>query len=165
VRGLGIAAVVLVADQASKAWLLDLMEANQFRMIEVTGFFNLVMVWNPGVSFGMFATGSEGTRWLLTAVALVISAGLVWWLRRQTAWLAVVAIGLVIGGALGNAIDRIVFGAVADFFDFHVAGWSWPAFNVADSAITVGVLLLLLDAFLAPRAAARPDAAKKGGRS
>lgn len=123
------------------------------------------MVWNRGVSFGMFATDAETTRWLLTALALAISAGLVWWLRRQTNGLAVLAIGLVIGGAVGNAIDRIRYGAVADFFDVHVAGWSWPAFNVADSAITVGVLLLLLDAFRAPKAAAKKAAPKKQGRA
>ena len=148
---------MLVLDQASKAWLIGLLEAREFRGIEVTGFFNLVMVWNRGVSFGMLATGEETMRWLLTALALVISAGLVWWLRRQSHRLAVVAIGLVIGGAVGNAIDRIVYGAVADFFDVHVAGWSWPAFNVADSAITVGVLLLLLDAFRTPKAAAKKE--------
>ena len=150
---------MLVADQASKAWLLDVMAANGFRGIEVTGFFNLVMVWNRGVSFGMLNSGAETTRWLLTALAVAVSAGLVVWLARTTQRLPALAIGLVIGGALGNALDRVRYGAVADFFDFHVAGYSWPAFNIADAGITVGVLLLLLDALMAPR-----SSGKAGGR-
>ena len=146
---------MLVADQASKALLLDLLAANGFRGIELTGFLNLVMVWNEGVSFGLLGGGAEAMRWVLTGLALVISGALAVWLGRTEARLQALAIGLVIGGALGNAIDRVVHGAVADFFDFHVAGWSWPAFNVADSAITVGVGLLLLDALLAPRSGPR----------
>jgi len=122
-----------------------------FRAIEITGFFRIVMVWNSGVSFGMLNTGEETTRWLLTVLAVGISIGLVFWLRQMNKRLQVIAIGLVIGGALGNAIDRVRYGAVADFFDFHVAGYSWPAFNVADAGITVGVLLLLLDAIMTPR--------------
>ena len=147
---------MLVADQASKAWLIDLLAAGGNRGIEVTGFFNLVMVWNRGISFGLFNTGAEATRWILIVLALAIAAGLVVWLRRLQGRLPVYAVGLVIGGALGNAFDRIHRGAVADFFDVHVAGYSWPAFNIADSAITVGVLLLLVDAFLTPRARPLP---------
>jgi len=146
---------VLVADQVSKALLLDLLAANGFRGIEVTGFFNLVMVWNTGVSFGMLGDGAEAMRWVLAGLAVVISGALLVWLARTEVRLQALAIGLVVGGAIGNAIDRVVHGAVADFFDVHVAGWSWPAFNVADSAITIGVGLLLLDALLAPRSGPR----------
>lgn len=144
---------MLVLDQASKLWLLDVMEANGFRGIEVTGFFNLVMVWNRGVSFGLLNSPEMAsvTRWLLVALALAISAGLAVWLRRLSGRLPVWGVGLVIGGAVGNAIDRVAYGAVVDFFDVHAFGWHWPAFNVADSVITVGVALLLVDALLAPK--------------
>jgi len=131
--------------------LIEFLNGMNFRAIEITGFFRIVMVWNSGVSFGMLNTGEETTRWLLTVLAVGISIGLVFWLRQMNKRLQVIAIGLVIGGALGNAIDRVRYGAVADFFDLHVAGYSWPAFNVADAGITVGVLLLLLDAIMTPR--------------
>jgi len=146
-----VLAVTLVADQVSKLILIDVMEANAFRPIEITGFFNLVMVWNRGVSFGMLGGGEETTRWLLTIFAVVVACALVVWMRRQELRRQVIAIGLVAGGALGNAIDRVVYGAVADFFDVHVSGWSWPAFNIADSAITVGVVILVIDALLTSR--------------
>lgn len=149
-RGLGLAALVLILDQASKWWiLLDVMAPP--RMIEVTGFFNLVLVWNPGISFGMFGSG-EG-RWLLAGLAAAIAVALVVWIARTVRpWLAV-ALGLVVGGALGNALDRVIHGEVVDFLDFHLAGAHWPAFNLADSAITVGVIVMLVDSLFEKRAA------------
>ncbi|MBK1699191.1 signal peptidase II [Rhodovibrio salinarum] len=145
--GLVMAAVVLVADQVSKLWILDLMQPP--RRIEVTGFFNLVLVWNPGVSFGLLGAGNPWQPWLLSAFATIVAGGLLYWLHtgRHGRWTAL-AIGLIVGGAIGNVIDRLRFGAVVDFLDVHAAGWHWPAFNVADSAIVVGVGVLLLDAFL-----------------
>ena len=143
--------MVLVADQVSKAVLIEFLNGLNFQPVEITGFFRIVMVWNRGVSFGMFSGGEETTRWLLTALAVAISLGLVFWLRQAEKPLPVVAIGLVIGGALGNALDWVRYGAVADFFDVHVAGYSWPAFHIAVAAITVGVLLLVVDAMVAPR--------------
>jgi signal peptidase II len=131
--------------------LIEFLNGLNFEPVRLTGFFNIVMVWNRGVSFGMFNSGEEVTRWLLTALAVAVSIGLVVWLARVRTRLPAIAIGLVIGGALGNALDRVQYGAVADFFDFHVAGWSWPAFNIADAAITVGVLLLVLDAIMTPQ--------------
>lgn len=147
--GLAVAAVVFVLDRASKAWLLDVMRAHG-PVVELTSFFNLVMVWNSGVSFGMFQSGELG-RYLLSALALAIVAGLVLWLRRVEVWWLGAGLGAVIGGALGNVVDRLWYaeGAVADFFDLHVAGWHWPAFNLADAAIVAGVGLILLDALLA----------------
>ena len=144
--GLAIAAVILAADQISKYMLIGVMQDNGFQPIEIMPFFNLVMVWNRGVSFGLFASNMEIVRWLLTALAVGVSIGLLIWLYRATnRWLAI-GLGLVVGGAIGNAIDRVVYGAVADFFDFHLAGIGhWPAFNVADSAIVVGVGFLLID--------------------
>jgi signal peptidase II len=145
--GLGLAAVVLVLDQATKWWMLEVVGIALRPPIEVTPFFNLVMVWNRGVSFGLFAHEAEVMPYVLSGVAVAISVALfVWLARAERRWIAA-AIGLVVGGAVGNVIDRLRFGAVADFFDVHVAGWHWPAFNVADAAIVVGVGMILLDGF------------------
>ncbi len=145
--GLVIAGAVILGDQLSKWWVVaKLMQSP--RAIEITPFFSLVMVWNKGVTFGMFDTASSWTRWGFTGLALAIVVALLLWLRKvERRWLAA-SIGLVIGGALGNVIDRVRYGAVADFLDFHIRGYHWPAFNVADSAIMVGVALLLIDAWL-----------------
>lgn len=147
-RRLGFAAalLVLVADQVSKHWLLAVVAANPGG-VEVTSFFNIVMVWNSGVSFGMFGGGAESRRWILIGFALVVTAALLVWLWRRPEPVVAVALGCIIGGAVGNVIDRVRFGAVADFFDFHLLGWHWPAFNIADSAIVVGAGLMLLDSF------------------
>ena len=154
--GLAVAAAILVADQISK-WVILEHVMRPPRIIEVTGFFNLVMVWNPGVSFGMFGDGGEVGRWLLSALALAISAFLLHWLRQLDRWFPALAIGMVIGGAIGNVIDRVRFGAVADFLDFHVLGYHWPAFNIADSGIVVGVALLVFDQLFGPRPAGDGD--------
>lgn len=143
--GLVISALVIVLDQVSKWWILESVMRPP-RLIEITSFFNIVLVWNPGISFGMFRADSAEGRWALTALALAITVGLLVWMVRNTRLSVAVAIGLIVGGALGNVIDRIRFGAVVDFLDFHVSGWHWPAFNVADSAITVGAVLLIVDA-------------------
>lgn len=154
-QGLAVAVAVLLADQASKFWLIDLLTSDGGRSFRFGPVFNLVMVWNPGVSFGLFASDSNAMRWILTAVSVAVAAGLVVWLVRGTnRWLAI-ALGLVIGGAAGNAIDRVVHGRVADFFDFHVGAWHWPAFNLADSAIVVGVVMLVLDSLFADRRSPR----------
>ncbi len=145
--GLAVAAAILAFDQASKWIILDWV-MDPPRAIEVTGFFNLVMVWNRGVSFGLLSNDSALGPWLLSGVALAISAGLTIWMYRAAHRLLAVSLGLVIGGAVGNVIDRVRFGAVADFLDFHVAGFHWPAFNVADSAIVIGVVLIMLDGFV-----------------
>jgi len=143
-RGLLIALVVLIADQISKAAILDLMQPP--RVIEILPVFNIVLAMNRGVSFSLFANHGELTPYLLTGVALVMVAALLWWLRSAETRATRFAIGLVVGGALGNVIDRVRYGAVVDFLDVHVGAWHWPAFNVADSAITIGAILLMLDA-------------------
>ena len=149
-RGLSIAALVILLDQASKYWIVHHVMAPP-RIIEVTPFFNIVMVWNKGASFGLFSSQSVWTQAVLGGLAVVISVVLAVWLTKaRNKWLAV-SLGLVIGGALGNAIDRAVYRAVADFLDFHAAGYHWPSFNVADIAITVGVVLLLLDGLITGR--------------
>lgn len=145
--GLVTAGIVIVCDQLSKWWVVaKLMQPP--RAIEVTPFFDLVMVWNKGVTFGMFNTASSWTRWGFTGLALAIVFALWLWLRKVEGRWPAASIGLVIGGALGNVIDRVRYGAVADFLDVHVYGYHWPAFNVADSAITVGVAFLFIDALL-----------------
>lgn len=164
--GLGLAVVVLVLDQATK-WIfytgltgLDFWGAVPERLprapsVEVTGFFNLVTVWNFGVSFGMFNRGSAESAWIFALLASAITAVLLVWLARSPTRIIATALGLVIGGAVGNVVDRLRFGAVFDFLDLHVLGWHWPAFNIADAAISVGVLLLLVDALFAPKASAK----------
>ncbi len=142
---LAVAAAVIVLDQASKwvllAWLMD-----PPRPIEVTGFFNLVLTFNTGVSFGLFGGSAAAWKpWALGALALAVSGALLYWLARQPERFLALALGLIVGGALGNAIDRARLSAVVDFLDFHLGGWHWPAFNLADSAITVGVALLVFD--------------------
>lgn len=150
-----LALAVLVADQASKAWLIGWMESLG-GYLQVTGFFNLVMVWNRGISFGLFQSGETG-RYVLAGFAIVVSIGLLVWLRRGQPPLTALGIGAVLGGAIGNVLDRLGRGAVADFFDFHVFGYHWPAFNVADAAITLGVFAILLDGFRGGAQAARAD--------
>lgn len=146
VFGLLIALAILVADQISKLFFLDLMQQSPAGIV-VTPFFNLVMVWNTGVSFGLFQEDSNFRSWTLIAVALAVLVWLGVWLWRCRSGLVAAALGMIIGGAIGNVIDRYRFGAVFDFLDFHAFGQHWPAFNLADSAIVVGVGLLLLDGF------------------
>jgi len=144
-KGLGVALVVIGLDQATKWWIVETMMRPP-RSIPVTPFFNLVMGWNRGVSFGLFNQEGAANVWILVTIAAVIVIILLGWLRRTDRMMVGMAIGLVIGGAVGNAIDRLRFGAVADFLDFHLMGYHWPAFNVADSAITIGAGLLVADA-------------------
>ena len=138
---------VFAADQLSKWWIVDKLMATP-QAIEVTSFFNVVMVWNRGVSFGFFGAGGDATRWILSALSMAVVVGLCIWMVRAQKMVVGAALGLVIGGAIGNVADRLHYCAVADFLDFHLLGWHWPAFNVADSAIFIGVGLLFLDAFL-----------------
>ena len=120
------------------------------RIIPVLPIFNIVLVHNTGVSFGLF--GDAG-QYVLSAVALAVCGGLIWWLRGAETRLLAIGIGAIIGGALGNVIDRVRLGAVVDFLDFYIAGYPhFPAFNLADSAITVGVCLVLVDGLFAGRA-------------
>lgn len=145
-----LAGAVLVVDQATKALVLARLMAGE--TIAVTAFFNLVRVMNPGASFSFLANAGGWQRWFFTALALVVSAWLAMMIRRHAhERLQPAAFALIMGGALGNALDRLRFGAVVDFLDFYYAGWHWPAFNLADAAITLGVGLLLLHPVFARR--------------
>ncbi len=141
---LAAAAAVAVLDQLSKWWIVESV-MDPPRTIEVTGFFNLVLTYNPGISFGLLNTDSALVPWLLSGLAVAIVIGLVFWLRRIEGHWPGVAVGFIIGGAVGNVVDRLRLGKVIDFLDLHWAGLHWPAFNLADSAITVGVAVLLVD--------------------
>lgn len=139
----------ILLDQAVKWYFLSVLGFGDdgYRPIEVTPFFTLVMVWNYGVSFGMLAHPGTYVPWFLKAVAIVISLVVAWLAWRSHKAGERYAYGLIIGGALGNVIDRARFGAVADFFSFHIGDYHWPAFNVADASIFCGVALLVLLSF------------------
>ena len=147
--GLIVVVVCLIADQATKLVVLGIMDPP--RRIEILPFADLVLVWNKGVSFGLFNENGVALRWLLVAVALAISAGLLVWLFRLNRLLPALGVGLILGGALGNVVDRVRFGAVVDFVYLHAGTFYWPAFNVADSTIAVGVVVLLYDSLFANR--------------
>ncbi len=144
--GLIIVFLVFTLDQATKWWIVTEV-MNPPRFIPVFPSFNLVMGWNKGISFGIFDTASPPNQWLLIGLALIIVAVLLVWLKRADSRLISVALGMIIGGALGNVMDRIHHGAVADFLDFYVGNFHWPAFNVADAGITIGVIVLVLESF------------------
>ncbi len=142
--GLCVAGVIVVADQITKWWILAEFLDNP-RVVPVTDFFNLVLVWNRGVSFGLFASSAQWMPYILAGLAIVISVFLVMWLRTAENRVLAAGLGFVLGGAIGNVIDRFVHRAVVDFLDFHAFGYHWPAFNIADSSIFVGVVLILYD--------------------
>jgi signal peptidase II len=139
-----IAVAVIVADQAVKTWVLDVLRLQEGQSIAVLGPLHLTGVWNPGVSFGFLQAQHDLVRWLLVAFSIVVSIFLAIWVRRSDRPLFAVAVGLLMGGAIGNVIDRIRIGAVADFIDVSRLWFPW-IFNVADSAISIGICLLLLD--------------------
>jgi signal peptidase II len=134
--GLAVASATAFIDQANKLY-----------MLHVTPFFDMVLAWNKGISYGLLPQDSTLGRVALIAFAIVASLALIVWLARVTTPLAAVAIGLIVGGAIGNAIDRIAYGAVADFYAFHAFGFQWYIFNIADVAIVAGVIGLLYDSF------------------
>jgi signal peptidase II len=146
-RTLGITCGIfaIIIDQINKSALIDVMYARALEPITVTGYFNLVMAWNKGVSFSMLA--EHDARYPLVVMALIVSGFLFVWMWQEADKAIALSLGLIIGGAVSNAIDRINYGAVADFFDFHLIGYHWPAFNLADSFIFIGVAILLWRSF------------------
>lgn len=150
--GLAAALLVLALDQASKWWVLRVLDLPRLRQVHVLPFFDLTMVWNQGVTFGLFQQGGAWGPWLLAGLALAVVALLCVWMQRAERRLTACALGAIAGGAVGNVLDRIRFGAVEDFFHLHAGGYSWYVFNVADSAVVCGVAVLLLEGLLP-----RPD--------
>lgn len=151
--GVACAALALALDQGSKLLLLyvfHFIDKGPGDHVSVLPFFNLVMVWNPGVSYGLFpARGPVGTA-VIAVFSLAAVIGLGWWLWRAERKVLAAGLGLVIGGAIGNLVDRLVYARVADFFHFYVRGHDWYVFNIADCAIALGVAALLYDAMLRP---------------
>ena len=157
-RRFGLVALLLVlaADQASKWWVLERLHLETVRDVAVLPMLSFTMVWNQGVTFGLFHQSGPSGPWILIAVALAVVAALGVWLWRAETRLVAVALGAIGGGALGNVIDRLRFGAVVDFIHAHVGGWSWYVFNVADAAIVCGVAVLVLDGLLPQRNRLQP---------
>jgi signal peptidase II len=158
--GLTAALVVCVLDQAIKLWLLFAFDLAAKSVVPITPFFDLVLVWNKGISYGLFQQDGALGQWALLLFK-AIAVALLWvWLARVSSRLSAVSLGLIVGGAVGNAIDRVAYGAVADFAHFHVTTdtwrFSWYVFNLADVAIVVGVLGLLYESLLGDRAAKAP---------
>ena len=144
--GLALALVWFVVDQATKWWILEGVLSSH-GAIHITPFFNLVLGWNRGISFGMLG-GHDLPPWILALFSGSIAAGLIIWLLRTRDRLVATGLALIVGGALGNALDRLRHGAVADFLDFHLADWHWPAFNMADVGVVCGAALLITDSFI-----------------
>ena len=158
--GILAALAVLVLDQASKLWLLDVFDIGRRGAVRITPFFDLVLAWNPGISFGWFQNEGQIAQIGLLAIKAVAVIVLSIWMARSRHRLAIVALGLIIGGAIGNAIDRFAYGAVVDFALFHLQlggnTFNWYVFNLADTAIVAGVAALLYDSFLGIPAAKAP---------
>lgn len=152
---LAIVCGILVIDQASKWLILEVVDLDTRRNVEITGFFSLVMVWNYGVSFGMLAAPGTWMPYLLKGLALVICVVLSVMAVRSADRAERIAYGLIVGGALGNVIDRVQYGAVVDFLYFHIGELGWPAFNVADSCIFLGVAYLIVRSIWPRRTAAK----------
>jgi signal peptidase II len=154
-RRLGVAVVLVVflADQALKLWLLFGLRLAESGPFAVTPFMNIVLAWNRGISYGLFQQGTDIGRWALVVISFVAAVWLWRWMWREQRPLSVVSLALLVGGALGNGLDRAVYGAVVDFVHLHYGNFSWYIFNIADAAIVVGVVGLLYESF-------RPDAEK-----
>ena len=146
--GLVAALLALLLDQGFKQVMLHVFGFSHMppgQAISVLPFFNLVMVWNPGISYGLFAASGPWGTAALALLSLVAVGFLGAWMWRSASYSLTIGIGLVIGGAVGNLIDRLIYGAVADFFHFHAFGYGWYVFNIADTAITLGAVAIIYD--------------------
>jgi signal peptidase II len=146
-----VLAATLVLDQASKLALMFVVDIAAVQPIRVAPVLDIILVWNRGISYGLFQQDSEQGRWLLVVGSVAAAIALGVWMARTHRRLLAVALGLIAGGAIGNAIDRVVWGAVLDFVHFHVGTFSWYVFNVADAAIVAGVAGLLYDSLVGER--------------
>ncbi|WP_404552770.1 signal peptidase II [Bradyrhizobium niftali] len=158
--GIVSAIATVILDQASKLWLLNVFDLARRGAVKVTPFFDLVLAWNIGISFGWLQNDSQAAQLALMAVKGIAVVALAIWMARSHTPLATIALGLIIGGAIGNGIDRLAYGAVVDFALFHIEiggnTYNWYVFNLADVAIVAGVAALLYDSFLGVPAAKAP---------
>jgi signal peptidase II len=157
--GLGFAAVAAAADQVHKIWMIGLFESEGVSKFTLTPFFDVVMIKNPGISYGLLKQDTEIGRWALAAFSLCAVFALVYWIAHLQMRLSAMSVGLIAGGALGNAVDRIRFGKVVDFFSFHIGdSFHWYIFNLADVAIVAGVAGLLYDSLISSHKSAGKQA-------
>ena len=149
---LWLSLAIIIADQISKTLMVNWLDL--YERVAVLPFFNLTLAHNTGAAFSFLAGAGGWQRWFFVALAVVISAVLVIWMKRLavTARLEAISLALIIGGAIGNVIDRLIYGYVIDFLDVYVGTYHWPAFNIADSAICIGAVLLIIDSFRKPAA-------------
>lgn len=141
---LAVAAVIVLADQLTKLWIVNWLQTGQ--AVRLCAFFNLVLAYNKGAAFSFLASASGWQRYFFTAISFLAVIFILYFMRRHAGQrLFCCALSLILGGAVGNLIDRALYGQVTDFLDFHIGAWHWPAFNIADSAITIGAILLVLD--------------------
>jgi len=161
IYGLSVALIVCALDQATKLWLLNVFDLANRGIVHLTPFLDFVLTWNTGISYGLFPQESDLGRYVLLALKLAAVVLLWVWLARAELRLTAVALGLIIGGALGNAIDRLAYGAVVDFVLFHITTpsfkFTWYVFNLADAAIVAGVIGLLYESFFGGMPQKRPD--------
>jgi signal peptidase II len=152
-----VAVGTFVLDQASKLYLLFVYELFLHEPVSLGPFIELIVVWNRGISYGLLQQETDLGRWLLTGFSLIAAVGLAIWMLRTPHRFLAVAIALIVGGAVGNAIDRIAYGAVFDFIHVYVGTFSWYVFNIADAAIVAGVIGLVYDSFVLEGRRARRD--------
>jgi signal peptidase II len=155
--GYGLAALIFLIDQLVKHWIITVVELEARVTVPVLPVFSLTWVENRGVSMGMLTADTETGRWMLVGLTALISVAVAVWIRRERQWPEVLALGLVLGGALGNIVDRIRFGYVVDFIHLHAGPWSFYVFNVADAAISIGVVILLARALFGRPKSVTPD--------
>jgi signal peptidase II len=149
--GFVVAVATLVLDQASKLCALFVFDLTVHEPVRLTPYLDLMVVWNRGISYGLFQQETELGRWILIGISIAAAIGLSLWIGRTAGHLLAASLGLIVGGAVGNAIDRVAYGAVFDFIHVHVGTFSWYVFNVADAAIVAGVVGLLYDSFVLER--------------
>lgn len=154
--GIIVAVLAAILDQVSKALVFGYL-SDRSDVLEVTSFFNLVVAWNTGVSFSMFNNLGDAGVYILSSFALLVAFFLLCWLKNEKSRYMQIALGMVIGGAIGNVIDRVRLGAVFDFLDVHISTHHWPAFNLADSFICIGAVMIICDGLFNNKCAKSPN--------
>lgn len=144
------AIIVIIADQITKFWIIDKIMLPP-RIITINEYFNIVLTWNNGISFGLFNNDNKINALVISSIAIVIILFLIRLLSKAETKKLNIGFGLIIGGAVGNIVDRSIYGAVMDFLDLHIGTYHWPAFNIADSSITIGAIILIADSLFSQK--------------